>query len=124
MYRYEIIVKSKFSSAHRVLLPNNELEPLHGHNYNVEVCIKSNKLNDKGMVIDFVELRNILESITSRFNYKYLNELETFKNTYPTAENIARYIFEALSEKIKGPDTEVSYVRVDETDEFSVIIRK
>ncbi len=116
---YRVVVKSSFSSAHRVKLPNDEWEPLHGHNYNVEVCVRGDTLDKNGMLIDFFELREIISEVISKLNYSYLNENKFFKDTVPTAENIAKFIFEEISNRIS---MKVDYVKLWETEEFGVIV--
>lgn len=116
---YRIIVKTSFSSAHRVRLPNGEWEPLHGHNYNVEVCVKGNKLDENGMLVDFFELKKTVDNVISNLSYSYLNENIVFDGVIPTAENIARYIFQEVSNVI---GLEVDYVKLWETEEFGVIV--
>ena len=59
---YKIRVKKGFSAAHRIY-GSDKCESLHGHNWQVEVCINSEKLNENGMVADFRELKEKLTKI-------------------------------------------------------------
>jgi 6-pyruvoyltetrahydropterin/6-carboxytetrahydropterin synthase len=52
------------------------------------------------MVIDFVKLKKILNKILDSLDHKCLNNLSFFKTDQPTAENIAKYIYKKLKEKL------------------------
>lgn len=55
------------------------------------------------MVIDFVEAQTILKSIVTPLHHADLNSLEAFQHANPTAEIVAKYIFDRCYEKC--PDT-------------------
>ena len=112
---YEITIETHFSSAHRLRQYNGECERLHGHNWDVKVSIASEELNDLGMVMDFRELKGTTETLIDRFDHQYLNEVPPFTEINPTTENIARYIFDELSETIDTCLTKVSKVTVWES---------
>jgi len=98
---YQITVTGDFSGAHNLNNYKGKCEELHGHNWKVEVTIKSRALNSQGMVIDFKIVKENLESILSCMDHKYLNKLLYFKKKNPTSENIARFIHDELTKKIK-----------------------
>jgi 6-pyruvoyltetrahydropterin/6-carboxytetrahydropterin synthase len=113
-----------FSAAH--YLPDHpKCGNIHGHNYKLEVRIRGEVNPETGMVIDFADLKNIVnESVMEKLDHKYLNDLvknpEIEKNhlfKIPTAENIAMWIYEILQKKIP----EIYQVRLWETEENSVI---
>lgn len=112
---YELTIKTHFSSAHRLRQYNGECERLHGHNWDVEVSITSEKLNDLGMVIDFKELKNKTNALMDKFDHQYLNEVHPFTELNPTTENVARYIFDELSKIINIDSTKMSKVTVWES---------
>ncbi|NQT32861.1 MAG: 6-carboxytetrahydropterin synthase QueD [Candidatus Omnitrophica bacterium] len=114
---YTIKVRSKFSSAHNLRGHKGKCEALHGHNWNVEVAVSSAEVDDMGMVLDFTELKKILNETTGDLDHKYLNEIEYFKEVNPTSENIARYVYEKIL--FKNPDLKISEVIVWETDTSS-----
>ncbi|MEO0080397.1 MAG: 6-carboxytetrahydropterin synthase QueD [candidate division WOR-3 bacterium] len=89
---WTIRVSRTFSAAHYLKGTKGRCEQVHGHNYRVEVAISSKRLRRPGMVADFVEVRSRLESILP--DHKLLNDEFRFN---PTAENLARYFFEAMS---------------------------
>lgn len=117
--KYRVIVKSSFSAAHRVLLPSGEWEPLHGHNYKVEVCVIGDNLQKNDMLIDFFDLKKVVENVILNLHNTNLNENPSLSGVIPTAENVARFIFDSIKKNI---NYDVEYVKLDETDEFSVIV--
>jgi 6-pyruvoyltetrahydropterin/6-carboxytetrahydropterin synthase len=125
MKQFEVAVHREFSAAHRLRDYKGKCENFHGHNWTVDVRVSSGRLDKQGMVIDFHELKNILDAVLSRFDHAYLNELDEFKETHPTSENIAIYIFERMSEKLKKSDLTVNRVSVWEThDNCASVISK
>jgi len=116
---YEVKVKSKFSSAHYLRGYRGKCEELHGHNWHVEVAVCAELLNDIGMVVDFGELKKELNEILRGLDHKHLNELEYFKTVNPTSENIAKFLYDDLTEKIQG--IKISSVTVWETDSSAAI---
>jgi len=98
--KFEVYVENSFSAAHHLRLYKGKCENLHGHNWKVGVIVSSSKLNTQQMVIDFVKLKKVLNKILDQLDHKYLNNLPFFKNNQPTAENIAKFIYEKLKEKL------------------------
>ena len=116
---YTVKVRSQFSSAHNLRGYKGKCEELHGHNWHVEVAVQSEDVDVIGMVVDFKELKKILEEILSGLDHTYLNDLEQFKNINPTSENIAKYIYEAISRK--KSELKIKDVTIWETDTSSAI---
>ena len=114
---FTVKVISKFSSAHNLRGYKGKCEELHGHNWSVEAAVSSEELDNIGMVVDFKDLKGILKKILSELDHKHLNEVEHFKKVNPTSENIAKFIYQRLSEE--KPGLKISYVTVWETDTSS-----
>ena len=114
---YKVKVKSQFSGAHNLRGYRGKCEDLHGHNWHVEVSVGAKDLKQAGMVVDFKELKGLLDECMSELDHKHLNELEYFEDVNPTSENIARYIFDRMSEK--RPDLGIEEVTVWETSTSS-----
>ncbi len=64
---------------------------LHGHTYKIELIIEG--ANEKGMVMDFSELRERLRATLSQYDHTSLNDFLS----YPSVENIC----EMLQAKIR-----------------------
>jgi 6-pyruvoyltetrahydropterin/6-carboxytetrahydropterin synthase len=73
---------------------------LHGHNWVVEMVVKSAKLDKIGMVLDFKYLKNELNAVLEKMDHKYLNLSPVFKKVNPTSENIAKYVYDQLKPSV------------------------
>lgn len=98
---FEVAVVLNFSAAHNLRGYRGKCEALHGHNWKVEAVLKSEKLDKAGMCEDFHVIKNKLKEILELFDHKYLNSLSYFKKTNPTSENIAKLIYEKMSDKMR-----------------------
>ena len=94
---FELKVKSEFEAAHYIKNYPGKCARLHGHNWIVEAIVQGENLNELGILIDFKILKDELKKVLDEFDHQYLNELELFANQNPTAENIAKEIFDRLS---------------------------
>lgn len=101
--RYALTVRSSFSAAHRLLEYEGNCERLHGHNWQVEVCVESDTLDRRGMALDFRVMKAALNGILSRLDHKYLNEVPPFDARNPSSENIARHIYEEMERTVPPP---------------------
>ncbi len=99
---FEVCVTANFSSAHRVRRYTGEEEPLHGHNYTVEVCVQGEKLDENGMLVDFGLLKSELKKVVKLLDHTFLNENPFFKDSYPTAENLCVFFYENLKSSFQG----------------------
>jgi 6-pyruvoyltetrahydropterin/6-carboxytetrahydropterin synthase len=113
---FEITVKGQFNSAHQIRDYGGKCEELHGHNWLVEARVTKPDVADDGMVIDFAVLKKQLNIILDDLDHKFINDLEPFKTINPTSENMARHIYQRLSDMINDNDVKVSSVSVWETD--------
>ncbi len=97
---YELLIESEFSAAHRLREYHGACENLHGHNWRVEMAVGGEGLDKLGMLIDFRELKRILNEAIERFDHVYLNELPEFEKQNPTTENMARILFEDCARRL------------------------
>ena len=113
---YEIQVSAAFEAAHFINGYDGKCARLHGHNWTVEAVVRGDKLDELGMLIDFKILKAELKKVLDDFDHRFLNELETFSEENPTAENLARKIFQRFSSaKIFNDSTKLYAVKVQET---------
>lgn len=106
--------KEHFNAAHRLHNPDWSDEKnqkvfglcnnpnFHGHNYTLVVKVIGEIDPETGYVMDIKTLKDIIrKEIIHRFDHKNLNlDVTEFKNTNPTAENIAVVIWNILRKKI------------------------
>jgi 6-pyruvoyltetrahydropterin/6-carboxytetrahydropterin synthase len=71
----------------------------HGHNYRLEVSLLGEPDPRTGMVVDLKDVKDLLErEVMARFDHRDLNDdTGFFEKQPPTAENLARVIFELLA---------------------------
>ena len=113
---YEVLIKTDFSGAHNLRGYRGKCEKLHGHNWKVEARFEKDVLNDIGIASDFKILKSKLKLVLKKLDHAYLNKLAAFKKKNPSAENIARYIFEKLTSSIKEKHLLVKSVSVWESE--------
>ncbi len=91
---YYVKKSLEISASHYLKLDyESKCENLHGHNWNIDIYLKSKKLDQNGMVMDFSIIKR---KIKDKIDHQDLNRVFDFN---PTAENIARWIQEELGEK-------------------------
>jgi 6-pyruvoyltetrahydropterin/6-carboxytetrahydropterin synthase len=93
---YSISVEGRFSAVHRVRLLDGTVEPPHRHEWIVRAYFARAKLDQLGMVVDFSAAQSGLRSVTGRLDHKDLNRCEELTGQNPTAEVVARYVFQSL----------------------------
>lgn len=113
---YYVSAIQHFSAAHSLRGYQGKCENLHGHNYKVEVELKGLELTKAGMVVDFTDLRTALDKVLSRLDHKHLNDIKPFDKINPTAENIAKLIYEEMLLKFSSKKIKVYHVVVWESE--------
>lgn len=111
---FELDVIREFSSAHCLKGYCGNCSEKHGHNWSVQVFIRSEKLDEIGIAVDFKALKRELDALLGELDHRDLNSIPPFDKLNPTSENIAMYIYKRLSEKLNGNGVKVYRVRVGE----------
>jgi len=95
---FQIVITREFSAAHALKLPNGEMEPLHGHNWPVDVTIEAADLDELETVMDFHILERDLDAILKQLNNRNVNDVGPFVDCKinPSAERIAQWIGQLL----------------------------
>jgi 6-pyruvoyltetrahydropterin/6-carboxytetrahydropterin synthase len=97
---YEVSVDESFAAAHNLRNYHGKCEDLHGHNYKVRVTLAGKELDASGLLYDFVHLKQVIQGVIRSLDHKYLNELKPFDALNPSAENIARYIYDETAKQL------------------------
>jgi 6-pyruvoyltetrahydropterin/6-carboxytetrahydropterin synthase len=99
----------EFCYGHRLLNYDGKCKHLHGHNGRAIITLESETLDDRGMVIDFSDMKKVVSKwIDDNLDHRMIlqhadpivpvlremNEPMFLIDTNPTAENIARLIHE------------------------------
>ena len=102
--------KAHFNAAHKLFRPdwndkkNKEVfgkcanENYHGHNYELIVSLTGEINQETGYVYDLGKLKNIIKAeVEDYLDHKNLNlDIDDFKSSNPSAENIAVLIYNRL----------------------------
>ena len=105
---FEVRVTADFAAAHFLKDYNGKCENLHGHNYKVYAHVRGNKLNEGGMLLDFTKLKAALRSVCKKLDHTNLNDLDYFEQN-PSAERIAKYIYEQIIQLLLKEGLDISY---------------
>ena len=113
---FQVTREIDFCYGHRLLNYDGKCKYLHGHNGRAVITIESPQLDDRGMVIDFSDLKRLVSNwIDENLDHRMILRrddpavamLETLGepmylvDANPTAENIAKLIFDyALSQDV------------------------
>jgi len=124
---YRVTREIPFCYGHRLLNYQGKCRNLHGHNGRAVITIESEDLDQLGMVMDFSEIKKVVSAwIDETFDHRMilhkddpaipglraLNEPIQVIDENPTAETIARLIFEFVK-KSGFPVTEVKLWETD-----------
>jgi 6-pyruvoyltetrahydropterin/6-carboxytetrahydropterin synthase len=85
-----------FDSAH--FLPNvpdgHKCKEIHGHTYRMVMYLEDNLHTDKGWVMDFGEIKELVAPIIDSIDHKLLNNIEGLEN--PTCELITVWLWNKI----------------------------
>src|SRR6185437_10562409 len=111
---FKVTKEIHFCYGHRLLNYDGKCRFFHGHNGRVEVELSSDTLDQRGMVRDFGDIKKVLQTwVDDTLDHRMiLNEKDPLRATLekagepvfvipnnPTAENIARLIYETAEAK-------------------------
>ncbi|MGV3509421.1 MAG: 6-carboxytetrahydropterin synthase QueD [Sphingobacteriaceae bacterium] len=106
-----------FDSAH--FLPNvpegHKCKQLHGHTYHLRVFVEGPVKDNEGWVLDFTDLKTIVNPVIRVVDHKLLNDVEGLEN--PTSERIAIWLWN----QIKPSLPQLSKIELKETPTSGVI---
>lgn len=106
---FKITRRIAFCYGHRLLDYEGKCRHLHGHNARVDVTVQREELSADGMVMDFSEVRRLLETwIDAELDHRMIlcvrdplvevlrshGEPLVIMDVNPTAENIAKMIYD------------------------------
>jgi 6-pyruvoyltetrahydropterin/6-carboxytetrahydropterin synthase len=92
----EIYKEFSFDSAH--FLPNvpqgHKCRNMHGHTYKLKVYIKGTPDPKFGWIMDFKELKDVVNRVIDQLDHKLINDIPGLEN--PTAEYITMWIWQQI----------------------------
>ncbi len=86
----------------------------HGHNYILEVTVTGDVNPTSGMMVDLGRMDAVVnELVVDYLDHKHLNlDIEEFKQKIPTSEEVTRFVFERLNDRLPA---KLVRVRLHET---------
>ena len=109
---YTLRVEIDFAAAHFLSTYHGKCEKLHGHNYKARLWVKGQELDNGGMLMDFSVLKKTLKQAVKELDHSCLNDMVVFDNN-PSAERIARFIYENTCKLFKEMGVNITPWRVD-----------
>jgi 6-pyruvoyltetrahydropterin/6-carboxytetrahydropterin synthase len=106
---YRVTREIRFCYGHRLLNYDGKCRHLHGHNGRAVICLQAERLDPLGMVMDFTQIKHVVTGwIDETLDHKMLlhrddpvlpflrqlGEPVFVMEVNPTAENIARLIYD------------------------------
>jgi 6-pyruvoyltetrahydropterin/6-carboxytetrahydropterin synthase len=122
---FEVTVEQTFAAAHALRNYKGSCENVHGHNFKVQVVLAGERLDDAGLLVDFIDVKNLMGSVMARLDHQNLNEVAPFDEKNPSAENIAEYFYSQMTGGLVNTPVPVRIleVKVWETDIQSATYR-
>jgi 6-pyruvoyltetrahydropterin/6-carboxytetrahydropterin synthase len=121
---FEVTIEQTFAAGHALRNYHGKCENVHGHNYRCQVTLEGAELDQTGLLMDFVALKKTLQSVIDRLDHQWLNDFPPFDVLNPSAENIAKYIYDEVNKGIGGQaDIRLGSVKLWETDTSSATYR-
>ena len=131
---YTICCSFPFDCGHFLFRSDSEIcNTPHGHSWKADIVLSSEKLNNKNMVMDYLDLEKVVKEYIDRFDHAMLINTDSphheyfsknckrvipFKSTDPTTEVIAETLYSFIGKEINkiDPNIELEKVRVWETN--------
>jgi 6-pyruvoyltetrahydropterin/6-carboxytetrahydropterin synthase len=122
---FEIFVDETFAAGHALRGYKGKCENVHGHNYRVRVTLAGSELDSVGMLYDFVHLKQVIQGVIRSLDHRFLNDFAPFDKVNPSAENIAKHIYEETEKQLReAPNgSAISCITVWETDTSAATYR-
>ena len=122
---FEVSVEQVFAAGHALRNYKGKCENIHGHNWRVQVVIEGEQLDGTGLLVDFIDVKDLMGSVIARLDHQFLNEVAPFDVKNPSAENIAEYFYEQMSTGLAATPVPVKIreVKIWETDIQSATYR-
>ena len=117
---FEVAIEETFAAGHAQRNYRGKCENVHGHNYRAQVTLRGAELDAMGLLVDFVELKRVVHAVLDRMDHQWLNDFPPFDALNPSAENMAKYIYDEVSAALTAKEgVRVAAVRLWETDTAS-----
>jgi len=100
---FELRIEVEFPAGHHLVGYAGDCARPHGHNWKVEVFVRSRKVDQVGIAVDFKLIKAATRELIARWDHQDLNSLPEFKDCNPSAENMAKLVHDKLSQTVNSP---------------------
>ena len=76
---FEVTVEQTFAAAHALRNYKGGCENVHGHNFKVQVVLAGERLDDTGLLVDFIDVKNLMGQVMARLDHQNLNEIRAVR---------------------------------------------
>src|SRR5712692_5778248 len=108
---FEVTIEETFAAGHALRNYRGKCENVHGHNYRVQVTMQGAELNSIGLLVDFADVKRLVRGVVGRLDHQFLNDLAPFDAINPSAENMARYFYDEISQGLGDASARVLEVK-------------
>lgn len=100
--KVELTRTFEFSAAHALpaVKDGHKCKQMHGHNFTVEIAVRGDVNPRSGWLMDFGDLKRLVEPVINRLDHAVLNEIPGLENA--TSENLSRWIWDRLKDRVPG----------------------
>ena len=114
---FQVSKTFSFDAAHALRGYDGNCERLHGHRWEVNVCVEGSELNELGILIDFRLIKAAMQAATANYDHNTLNDVPPYDEINPSTEHIARTVYLALRDSLTAqvPTAHLAYVQVWES---------
>ncbi len=124
-----------FSSSHQLVSPDLDVDAnqcafgnctnIHGHNYHLEVTVRGEADPKTGFFCNVLELKRLVDQlVVEPSDHRFLNDVPLYRGAITTMENLTQRIWGALEGALRAQGMDLYQVRLGETHEHWVSIRK
>ena len=133
MKKIRVSKKFSFETAHALDMHDSKCRNIHGHSYKLTITVLGPVITDEtkpdvGMVIDFTDLKNIVnQEVVDKLDHALIlksdsrfkgieahNDKTIYVDYHPTCENLLQEIVEVVSAKLPK-DVTLVYAKMYET---------
>jgi 6-pyruvoyltetrahydropterin/6-carboxytetrahydropterin synthase len=124
---FEIVVQHHFCAAHALRGYDGKCRNTHGHNFKVQLTVAGERLNPLGILVDFKDVKAVLQTVIDEVDHQNLNELPEFATVNPSTENLCKFFYDRVAAGLKaipgGDGVRLVEVRIAETEQYAGVYR-
>ena len=123
---FQVCIEAHFDAAHFIRNYQGKCSQLHGHRWNIVVCVEGSELDDLGMLVDFSEIKKNVRAALELLDHRLLNDLAPFgpEGVNPTAERLAQYLYREFKPDLNLNAKRLVWVKVFESPDAWAIYKE